>query len=141
PPGTRNRVGRTSDTSRGGRQSSRVDDRRLEWYRAPRPGSVARAWADGSPGACPNRSEGTPGTPKRGASKTGDRYPAGPNPKVGIESGGGTVTAAGGDTVQAEITRRRMQAAVEEMASIILRTGHTVFVKETSDFGAALVSP
>jgi N-methylhydantoinase B len=40
-----------------------------------------------------------------------------------------------------EVFRNRFQAIVEEMASIILRTGHTVFVKETSDFGAALVSP
>jgi N-methylhydantoinase B len=44
------------------------------------------------------------------------------------------------DPVLLEILRNRFQAAAEEMASVVLRTGHTVFVKETGDFGAALVS-
>jgi N-methylhydantoinase B len=44
------------------------------------------------------------------------------------------------DPVLVEVFRNRFQAIVEEMASLILRAGHTVFVKETSDFGAALVS-
>ena len=44
------------------------------------------------------------------------------------------------DPVLVEVFRSRLQAIVEEMASLILRAGHTVFVKETSDFGAALVS-
>ncbi len=39
-----------------------------------------------------------------------------------------------------EVLRNRFQAIVEEMAVLILRAGHTIFVKETSDFGAALVS-
>jgi N-methylhydantoinase B len=39
-----------------------------------------------------------------------------------------------------EVLRNRFQAIVEEMASLVLRAGHTVFVKETADFGAALVS-
>ena len=45
------------------------------------------------------------------------------------------------DPVLVEILRNRFQAAAEEMASVVLHTGHTVFVKETGDFGAALVSP
>lgn len=44
------------------------------------------------------------------------------------------------DTVQLEVFHNRFQAIVEEMASLILRSAHTVFVKETSDFGPALVS-
>lgn len=43
--------------------------------------------------------------------------------------------------VQLEILRNRFQAIVEEMATVTLRTGFTVFVKETSDFGACLVAP
>src|SRR5262245_9321535 len=43
--------------------------------------------------------------------------------------------------VQLEILRNRFEAIVEEMASVTLRTGFTVFVKETSDFGACLVAP
>ena len=39
-----------------------------------------------------------------------------------------------------EVFRNRFQAIVEEMATLILRAGHTVFVTETSDFGAAIVS-
>jgi N-methylhydantoinase B len=44
------------------------------------------------------------------------------------------------DGVLIEVLRNRFQAIVEEMASIALQAGHTVFVKETGDFGAALVS-
>ena len=39
-----------------------------------------------------------------------------------------------------EVLRNRFQAIVEEMGALILRAGHTVFVKETADFGAAIVS-
>ena len=39
-----------------------------------------------------------------------------------------------------EVLRNRFQAVVEEMGALILRAGHTVFVKETADFGAAVVS-
>jgi N-methylhydantoinase B len=39
-----------------------------------------------------------------------------------------------------EVLRNRFQAVVEEMGALILRTGHTVFIKETADFGAAIVS-
>lgn len=45
------------------------------------------------------------------------------------------------DPVLLEILRNRFKAIVEEMASVTLRTGFTVFVKETSDFGACLVAP
>jgi N-methylhydantoinase B len=40
-----------------------------------------------------------------------------------------------------EILRTRMKSIAEEMAAVTLRTGFTVFVKETSDFGACLVAP
>lgn len=44
------------------------------------------------------------------------------------------------DQVFIEILRNRFQAIANEMASTILRTGYTVFVKETADYGAGLVS-
>jgi N-methylhydantoinase B len=44
------------------------------------------------------------------------------------------------DRVFIEILRNRFQAIANEMASTILRTGYTVFVKETADYGAGLVS-
>src|SRR5690625_4517365 len=40
-----------------------------------------------------------------------------------------------------EIFKNRVQAIVEEMASVVLRTGFTAFVKETGDFGTYLISP
>src|SRR3989337_660325 len=45
-----------------------------------------------------------------------------------------------GDRVLIEVMRNRFQAIANEMAAVILRTGHTLFVKETGDFGAALAS-
>ena len=39
-----------------------------------------------------------------------------------------------------EILHNRLQAVAEEMASVVLRTGFTVFVKETGDFSAALAT-
>lgn len=45
------------------------------------------------------------------------------------------------DSVLLEILRNRLKAIAEEMAAVTLRTGFTVFVKETSDFGACLVAP
>lgn len=45
------------------------------------------------------------------------------------------------DPVLLEILRNRFHAVVEEMATVTLRTSFTVFVKETSDFGACLVAP
>ena len=47
----------------------------------------------------------------------------------------------GADKVMLEVLRNRFQAIVDEMGNVVLRTGHTVFVKETGDFGVALVSP
>ena len=45
------------------------------------------------------------------------------------------------DRVSLEILINRFQAVVDEMAQVIYRTAHTVFVKETQDYGAVLVSP
>jgi N-methylhydantoinase B len=45
------------------------------------------------------------------------------------------------DPVLLEIFRTRFKAIAEEMASVTLRTGFTIFVKETSDFGACIVAP
>ena len=45
------------------------------------------------------------------------------------------------DKVTLEILINRFQAVVDEMAQVIYRTAHTVFVKETQDYGAVLVSP
>jgi N-methylhydantoinase B len=45
------------------------------------------------------------------------------------------------DQVMLEILRSRMKSIAEEMAAVTLRTGFTVFVKETGDFGACLVAP
>ncbi|MEC0332089.1 hydantoinase B/oxoprolinase family protein [Paenibacillus macerans] len=45
------------------------------------------------------------------------------------------------DRVFLEIFKNRVQAIVEEMAGVVLRTGFTAFVKETGDFGTYLLSP
>jgi N-methylhydantoinase B len=45
------------------------------------------------------------------------------------------------DTVLLEVLRNRFQAVVNEMGTVIQRTGHTMFIKETADFGSVLVSP
>ncbi len=44
------------------------------------------------------------------------------------------------DKTLIEILKNRFLAIVEEMGFTILRTGHTVFIKETGDFGTALVT-
>lgn len=44
------------------------------------------------------------------------------------------------DRVFLEIFKNRVQAIVEEMANVVLRTGFTAFVKETGDFGTYLLS-
>ena len=44
------------------------------------------------------------------------------------------------DAASVEIFAQLFRAIVDEMAWIILRSAHTTFVKETQDFGAALVS-
>jgi N-methylhydantoinase B len=44
------------------------------------------------------------------------------------------------DPIGTEIFRNRIQAVVEEMAAVVLRTGFTVFIKETADFTAGLMT-
>ena len=44
------------------------------------------------------------------------------------------------DKVRLEILSNRFQAIVDEMAQVVSRTAHTVFVKETQDYGSVLVS-
>ena len=44
------------------------------------------------------------------------------------------------DKIRLEILSNRFQAMVDEMAQVISRTAHTVFVKETQDYGSVLVS-
>ena len=44
------------------------------------------------------------------------------------------------DRVLLEILHNRFQAVAEEMGSVVLRTGFTVFVKETADFSASLAT-
>jgi N-methylhydantoinase B len=51
-----------------------------------------------------------------------------------------TDAAARDERVFLEIVHNRLQAVAEEMASVILRTGFTVFVKETADFSSALAT-
>ncbi|MCI0431547.1 MAG: hydantoinase B/oxoprolinase family protein [Rhodospirillales bacterium] len=43
--------------------------------------------------------------------------------------------------VRLEILINRFQAIVDEMAQVISRTAHTVFVKETQDYGSVVVTP
>lgn len=45
------------------------------------------------------------------------------------------------DNVLLEILKNRFQAIVNEMGMTVQRTGHTIFIKETADFGSVLVSP
>jgi N-methylhydantoinase B len=45
------------------------------------------------------------------------------------------------DKVRLEILANRFQAIVDEMAQVVARTAHTVFIKETQDYGSVLVSP
>jgi len=44
------------------------------------------------------------------------------------------------DKIRLEILSNRFQAIVDEMAQVVSRTAHTVFVKETQDYGSVLVS-
>ncbi|MPZ89518.1 MAG: hydantoinase B/oxoprolinase family protein, partial [Nitriliruptorales bacterium] len=45
------------------------------------------------------------------------------------------------DSVLLEVVRGQLQGVVEEMGELVMRCGHTVFVKETQDFVVALVTP
>lgn len=44
------------------------------------------------------------------------------------------------ERISLEILSNRFQAIVDEMAQVVSRTAHTVFVKETQDYGSVLVS-
>jgi len=44
------------------------------------------------------------------------------------------------ERIRLEILSNRFQAIVDEMAQVVSRTAHTVFVKETQDYGSVLVS-
>jgi N-methylhydantoinase B len=44
------------------------------------------------------------------------------------------------DPILLEVLRNRLKSIAEEMAAVTLRTAFTVFVKETQDFGACLLS-
>ncbi|HEY1794726.1 MAG TPA: hydantoinase B/oxoprolinase family protein [Stellaceae bacterium] len=50
-------------------------------------------------------------------------------------------TAAACDAIGVEIFANLFKAVVDEMAWVVLRSSHTTFVKETQDFGVALVTP
>src|SRR5437764_11996704 len=45
------------------------------------------------------------------------------------------------DAIGVEVFANLFKAVVDEMAWIVLRSSHTTFVKETQDFGVALVTP
>src|SRR5271155_6242125 len=45
------------------------------------------------------------------------------------------------DAISDEVFATRFKAVVDEMAWVVLRSSHTTFVKETQDFGVALVTP
>src|SRR5215217_437416 len=55
------------------------------------------------------------------------------------------MTATGGamthDAIGVEVFANLFKAVVDEMAWVVLRSSHTTFVKETQDFGVALVTP
>ena len=44
------------------------------------------------------------------------------------------------DPILLEVLRGQLQGVVEEMGELVMRCGHTVFVKETQDFVVALVT-
>ncbi|MFT4211940.1 MAG: hydantoinase B/oxoprolinase family protein [Microbacterium sp.] len=43
--------------------------------------------------------------------------------------------------VQTEILKNRFKSIAEEMTAVVLQTAFTVYIKETADFGCALVAP
>src|SRR5689334_22847656 len=49
--------------------------------------------------------------------------------------------AAQHDAIGVEVFANLFKAVVDEMAWVVLRSSHTTFVKETQDFGVALVTP
>src|SRR5438270_768227 len=50
-------------------------------------------------------------------------------------------SAAQRDAIGVEVFANLFKAIVDEMAWVVLRSSHTTFVKETQDFGVALVTP
>src|SRR5947208_14003121 len=50
-------------------------------------------------------------------------------------------STAAEDAIGVEIVANLFRAVVDEMAWVVLRSSHTTCVKETQDFGVALVSP
>src|SRR5215211_2956641 len=51
------------------------------------------------------------------------------------------MTPAAHDAIGVEVFANLFKAVVDEMAWVVLRSSHTTFVKETQDFGVALVTP
>ena len=51
------------------------------------------------------------------------------------------LTTAARDAIGVEVFANLFKAVVDEMAWVVLRSSHTTFVKETQDFGVALVTP
>lgn len=45
------------------------------------------------------------------------------------------------DAIGVEVFANLFKAVVDEMAWVVLRSSHTTFVKQTQDFGVALVTP
>ena len=45
------------------------------------------------------------------------------------------------DGITLEVIRGQLQGIVEEMGELVMRCGHTVFVKETQDFVVAIITP
>jgi N-methylhydantoinase B len=52
-----------------------------------------------------------------------------------------TISPAQHDAIGVEVFANLFKAVVDEMAWVVLRSSHTTFVKETQDFGVALVTP
>src|SRR3954447_17331428 len=50
-------------------------------------------------------------------------------------------SAVAQDAIGVEVFANLFKAVVDEMAWVVLRSSHTTFVKETQDFGVALVTP
>lgn len=50
-------------------------------------------------------------------------------------------TTTSHDAIGVEVFANLFKAVVDEMAWVVLRSSHTTFVKETQDFGVALVTP
>jgi N-methylhydantoinase B len=53
----------------------------------------------------------------------------------------GHATVKAQDAIGVEVFANLFKAVVDEMAWVVLRSSHTTFVKETQDFGVALVTP